>query len=78
MQGIQQRQRWQNTTPILQPGDQVLVKDDNTTPLQWHIAVITDTHPGKDNSVRVVTLQTPKGILKRPITKISPLSWVID
>jgi hypothetical protein len=71
IQGLQQRQRWQNTTPNLQPGDLVLVKDDNTTRLQWPIAVITGTHLGKDNSVRVVTLQTPKGIFKRPIEKIS-------
>jgi len=57
IQGLQQRQRWQTTTPNLQPGDLVLVKDDNKTPLQWPTAVITDTHPGKDNSVRVVSLQ---------------------
>jgi hypothetical protein len=48
IQRLQKRQRWQITTPNLQPGDLVLVKDDNTTPLQWPTAVITDTHPGKD------------------------------
>ena len=64
--------------PNLQPGNLVLVKDDNTTQLQWPIAVIIDTHPGKDHSVRLVTLQTPKGIFKRPITKICPLPRVMD
>jgi len=54
------------------------MKDDNTTPLQWPTAVINDTHPGKDHSVPVVTLQTPKGIFKRPITKIFPLPRVIN
>jgi len=49
IQGLQQRQRWQITTSNFQPADLVLVKDDNTTPLQWPTAVITDTHPGKDN-----------------------------
>jgi len=78
IQGLQQLQRWQTTTPTLQPGDLVLVKDDNTTPLQWPTAVITDTHPGKDNSVRVMTLQTPKGTFKRPVTKICPLPRVIN
>jgi len=78
IQGLQQLQRWQTTTPNLQPGDLVLVKDDNTTPLQWPTAVITDTHPGKDNSVRVVNLQTPKGTFKRPITKICPLPRVMN
>jgi hypothetical protein len=52
------------------------LKEDNTTPLHWPTAVITETRPGKDNSVRVVTLRTPKGTCKRPITKIYPLSRV--
>ena len=55
-----------------------MVKDDNTTPLQWPTAVTTDTHPGKDDSVRVVTLQTPKGIFKLPITNTCPLPCVIN
>jgi len=54
------------------------MKDDNTSPLQWPTVVITDTHPGKDHSAHVVTLQTPKGIFKRPITKIFPVPWVIN
>jgi hypothetical protein len=56
--------------PNLQPGDFVLLKEDNTSPLQWPTVVITETHPGKDNSVRVVTLRTRKGTFKLPITFI--------
>ena len=58
--------------PNLQPGDLVFLKEDNTTPLHWPTAVIAETHPGKDNIVRVVTLRTPKGTFKRPVTKIYP------
>jgi len=76
LQSLQQRQRWQRTSPNLQPGDLVLLKEDNTTPLHWPTAVITETHPGKDNSVRVVTLRTPKGTFKRLITKIYPFPHV--
>jgi hypothetical protein len=72
LQSLQQRQRWQRTSPNLQPGDLVLLKEDNTSPLHWPTAVITQTHPGKNNSVRVVTLRTPKGTFKHPITKINP------
>jgi hypothetical protein len=68
LQSLQQRQQWQKTFPNLQTGDLVLLTEDNTTPLHWPTAVITETHPGKDNSVCVVTLRTPKGTLKRPIT----------
>jgi len=48
LQSLQQRQQWQRTSPNLQPGNLVLLKEDNTTPLHWPIAVITETHPGKD------------------------------
>ena len=76
LQDLQQRQRWQRTVPNLQPGDLVLLREDNTTPLQWPTAVITNVHPGRDGIVRVVTLRTPKGIFKRPISKICPLPLV--
>jgi len=73
LQSLQQRQRWQRTSPNLQPGDLVLLREDNTTPLHWPTAVIKETHPGKDGIVCVVTLRTPKGVFKRPSTKICPL-----
>jgi len=78
LQGLQQRQRWQRTSPNLQPGDLVLLKEDNTTPLHWPTAVIKETHPRKDGIVHVVTLRTPKGIFKRPVTKTCPLPCVND
>jgi len=61
LQSLQQRQRWQRTPRNLQPGDLVLLREDNTTPLQWPTAVIKETHPEKDGIVRVVTLRTPQG-----------------
>jgi hypothetical protein len=68
-QSLQQRPRWMKTNPNLQPVALVLLREDNTTPLQWPTAVVTITHPGKDGIVRVVTIRTPKGVFKRPITK---------
>jgi hypothetical protein len=62
--------------PNLQPGDLILLKEDSTSPIHWPTAVIKETHPGKDNSVHVVTLRTPKEISKHPITKIYPLPRV--
>ena len=73
---LQQRQRWQRSTPNLRPKDVVLLKDDNTAPLQWPTAVIMDTFPGPDGNIRVVTVKTSKGIFKRPISKICPLPHV--
>src|SRR5215510_14174456 len=73
---LQQRQRWQKTTPNLQPGQVVLLKDDNTPPLQWPTARIIHTYPGVDGNIRVVTVKTAKGEFKRPITKICSLPHV--
>jgi hypothetical protein len=76
LQSLQQRQQWQRTSPNLQQGDLVLLKEENTSPLHWPTAVIIKTHPGKDNSARVVTVRTPKGTFKCPITKIYPFPRV--
>jgi hypothetical protein len=66
------------TTPNFQPGDIVLIKEDTTTPLQWPLSVIQDIHPGKDGIVQAVTVKTPKGVYKRPTSKICPLPCVND
>jgi len=73
---MQQRQHWQRTFPNLQPGDFILLREDNTTPLHWPTAVIKETHPGKDGIVRVVTVRIPKGDFEHPIVKICPLPRV--
>jgi hypothetical protein len=73
LQSLQQRQRWQQTSPNLQPGELVLLHEDNINNLQWPTAVITEVYPGKDNCVRVVTVEHPKEEFKRPITKICSL-----
>jgi hypothetical protein len=73
LQSQQQRQRRLRTHPKLRPGDLVLLKEDNTSPLHWPTTIITETHPRKEKIVHVVTVRTPTGTFKRPITKIYPL-----
>ena len=51
LQSLQQRKRWQRTSPNLQIGDLVLLREDNMTPLQWPTDVVTDNHAGKDGIV---------------------------
>ena len=38
---------------------------------------IEEIHPGADEKVRVVTMKTKNGYIKRPIVKLCPLSTVI-
>jgi len=63
--------------PKLKPGDLILLREDNTTTIHWPIAVIKETHPGKDGIVRIVTVRIPKGDFERPIVKICLLPRVI-
>lgn len=71
---LQQRSKWHNKASIdILPGTLVLVKDNNLPPLKWLMGRIVETHPGTDGVVRVATLRTASGILKRPLVKLCPL-----
>lgn len=48
----------------------VLIKDTNFHSHDWPLARVIATHPGTDGQVRVVTLKTATGELKRPIAKL--------
>ena len=47
----------------IQPGRMVIVVDELLPTTRWPLARITDTHPGLDGLVRVVTLRTAKGTI---------------
>jgi len=71
---LQQRLKWRTPQSNLQVDDLVVVKDDNTSPLQWTLARVIATHPSAhDNLVRVVTIRTANSTYKRPITKLLKL-----
>ena len=76
LQELQQRQRWQRTSPNPQSGDVVLQREDNTTLLHRPIAVNTNVHRGSDGIVRMVILRNTKGTFRRPTTKMCPLSFI--
>lgn len=59
----------------IRPGRMVVLIDEYLAPVKWPLARIEEIHPGKDGLVRVVTLRTSKGILRRPITKICLLPY---
>lgn len=70
---LQERSKWQRPKDNIQKGDLVLIKDNQLPPGKWGLGRVTDLHPGSDGYVRVVTLKTKNGILKRPISQLSPL-----
>jgi hypothetical protein len=73
LQTLQQRGKWRTSSPNLQPGDLVLLLEDNQQPMHWPLARVSHIHPGKDGLVRTVTVITAQGSFKRPIQKLSPL-----
>lgn len=48
----------------------MLIRDDNTAPTQWPKGRVIETYPGSDGLIRVATLKTVKGTIKRPIAKL--------
>lgn len=71
LSNLQQRTKWKSTSDVaLQPGSMVIVKESNSPPFKWPLARVVAVHPGSDSCVRVVTLRTPNGELKRPVNKL--------
>jgi len=54
-------------------GQLVMIHEDNASPQQWHLGLITNTCSGADRRVRVVDIKTAKGVIRRPIRKVEPL-----
>lgn len=70
---LQVREKWNTPSCPVKIGLVVLIKQENTAPLYWPIAVISELYPGKDGVVRVVSVKTARGVYKRPVCKLCPL-----
>jgi len=70
---LQIRAKWQRPEENLRIGDLVFVKDPKVPRLHWPRGRISDVHPGKDGTVRVVTVKTTASTFKRPVTDLVPL-----
>lgn len=68
---LQTRAKWtKRATTTLEPGQLVLLKDDNLPPLQWKTGRIVEVHPGQDDIVRAATVQTTTGRSKRATNRL--------
>lgn len=70
---LQQRSKWRTRQENVRIGTLVLMKEDNEPPMRWPLGRILAVHPGSDDLVRVVSVKTKSGIVRRSITKICPL-----
>lgn len=68
---LQCRPKWKNVMPNLTIGSLVILKEDNSPPMYWPMARITNVFPGSDNLVRTVEVKTANGRLhRRSVTKV--------
>ena len=69
------RSRWQsNSSPGIENGTMVVIKEDNLPPLQWKLGRVVATQPGPDGIIRVAIVRTDTGEYKRCVKKLCPLS----
>ncbi|KAJ8950946.1 hypothetical protein NQ318_008385 [Aromia moschata] len=68
---LQQRTKWRfvKHVPALD-GSIVLLKEDNTPPQAWPMGRIIDVHSGSDGLLRVVSVKTRHGVVKRAVVKV--------
>ncbi|UYV63232.1 hypothetical protein LAZ67_2003501 [Cordylochernes scorpioides] len=70
---LQQRQKWRTPRPNVATGSLVLVREEHVPPAKWIMGRVVEIHPGKDGLVRVGSIRTKAGLLKRPLVKLALL-----
>ena len=69
------RQKWLFPTENLKVGDVVMIIDPSAARREWRVGRIERTYPGSDQLVRVADIRVGDKILKRSVTRISPLEF---
>jgi hypothetical protein len=65
--------KWHHPKRNLEPGDVVILREDDLPVSQWPLARVKEVFPGADGLVRAATVKTARGTYKRPIIKMTPL-----
>ena len=72
---IGSRQKWFFPTENLKIGEVVMVIDPCAARREWKVGSIERTYPGSDQLVRVVDVRVGDNVLKRSVSRISPLEF---
>ena len=74
LSGLQQRSKWKSTSGAdIEIGQLVLIKEENVPPLKWLLGRVTEVHRGTDQRVRVVSVKTKAGCIKRAVARLCKL-----
>ncbi|UYV78853.1 hypothetical protein LAZ67_17000006, partial [Cordylochernes scorpioides] len=66
---LQNRPKWLKPVDNIKIGTLVLLKEDNLPPLNWRMGRINQVYQGEDGVVRVVSVKTADGDLRRSVAK---------
>lgn len=79
LHNCQQRTKWKkNKGTQVDLGSLVLIKESNLPPLKWMLGRVSALHPGEDNVVRVVSIKTKHGELKRAVSRVCVVPIDVD
>ncbi|XP_060665556.1 uncharacterized protein LOC132797796 [Drosophila nasuta] len=67
---LHKRNKWQSPSRDLQIGDMVVIREENIPPQEWRLGRVLTACPSADERVRVVDLQTCRGVFRRPVAKL--------
>lgn len=74
LNSLTQRAKWTKHSKPLSIGSMVLVKDDNRSPLHWHLARVIELQVGVDGVARSALVKNANNqIINRPLVKLCPL-----
>ena len=69
LQELQKRVKWKRPIEDVKLHDMVLIKNNNF-PHKWNLGRICELFPGNDGHVRVLSIETKKGIVKRALNQV--------
>lgn len=75
---LQQRTKWRSNSATLNIGDMVLLAEDNAPPMSWRLGRILKLYPGADGISRVADIDTIRGCVRRPFTRLCKLPTAED
>lgn len=76
---LNSRTKWRSSNmQVVRIGALVVLKNEATPPLSWPMGRVVEVHPGKDKVVRVVSVRTKNGIVKRAVSRVCVLPTEIS
>ncbi|XP_052737809.1 uncharacterized protein LOC112051333 [Bicyclus anynana] len=67
---LQSRQKWNTPSNPIKVGCIVIIRDDNSPPLSWPLAIVEELYPGRDGIVRAARVKTRIGYYTRAVTAL--------